>query len=130
MSRVVSKSGSSDSLFMFKTPTTHFLWNFALTHSCGLLLLRPHFSRNLEWISQLQSFQTLSWQCPQHFQSMFMSFHVLVCFKSHLSLMDFLHRIGASRSQVTGGQNGSVLSSSEFYRPELDEWQAQFWQLC
>ena len=27
-------------------------------------------------------------------------------------------------SQVTGGQNGSVLSSSEFYRPELDEWQA------
>ena len=34
-----------------------------------------------------------------------------------------------SRSQVTGGQNGSVLSSSEFYRPELDEWQAHFWQM-
>ena len=27
--------------------------------------------------------------------------------------------------QVGGGQNGSVLSSTEFYRPELDEWQAR-----
>ncbi|CAK8985499.1 Kelch-like protein 5 [Durusdinium trenchii] len=37
--------------------------------------------------------------------------------------MDFAAAVISDSIMVTGGQNGSVLSSSEFYRPELDEWQ-------
>jgi len=40
------------------------------------------------------------------------------------SRMDFAAAVISDSIMVTGGQNGSVLSSSEFYRPELDEWQA------
>eukprot|EP00913_Durusdinium_trenchii_P007885 g7397.t3 len=42
----------------------------------------------------------------------------------HEARMDFAAAVISDSIMVTGGQNGSVLSSSEFYRPELDEWQA------
>eukprot|EP00931_Biecheleriopsis_adriatica_P100856 TRINITY_DN76097_c0_g1_i1.p1 TRINITY_DN76097_c0_g1~~TRINITY_DN76097_c0_g1_i1.p1 ORF type:complete len:614 (-),score=139.38 TRINITY_DN76097_c0_g1_i1:73-1914(-) len=38
--------------------------------------------------------------------------------------MDFAAAVISDSIMVGGGQNGSVLSSTEFYRPELDEWQA------
>ncbi|CAE8587331.1 unnamed protein product, partial [Polarella glacialis] len=38
--------------------------------------------------------------------------------------MDFAATVISDSIMVGGGQNGSVLSSTEFYRPELDEWQA------
>jgi len=40
------------------------------------------------------------------------------------SRMDFASVCISDSIMVGGGQNGSVLSSTEFYRPELDEWQA------
>jgi len=40
------------------------------------------------------------------------------------SRMDFATAVISDSIMVGGGQNGSVLSSTEFYRPELDEWQA------
>lgn len=40
------------------------------------------------------------------------------------SRMDFAAAVISDSIMVGGGQNGSVLSSTEFYRPELDEWQA------
>lgn len=40
------------------------------------------------------------------------------------SRMDFAAAVIEDSIMVGGGQNGSVLSSTEFYRPELDEWQA------
>jgi len=40
------------------------------------------------------------------------------------SRMDFAAAVISDSIMVSGGQNGSVLSSTEFYRPELDEWQA------
>lgn len=39
------------------------------------------------------------------------------------SRMDFAAAVISDSIMVGGGQNGSVLSSTEFYRPELDEWQ-------
>jgi len=38
--------------------------------------------------------------------------------------MDFGCVVIADSVMVGGGQNGSVLSTTEFYRPELDKWQA------
>eukprot|EP00928_Gymnodinium_smaydae_P053507 TRINITY_DN37484_c0_g1_i1.p1 TRINITY_DN37484_c0_g1~~TRINITY_DN37484_c0_g1_i1.p1 ORF type:complete len:640 (+),score=125.43 TRINITY_DN37484_c0_g1_i1:58-1920(+) len=38
--------------------------------------------------------------------------------------MDFAATVISDSIMVGGGQNGGVLSSTEFYRPELDEWQA------
>uniref|UniRef100_A0A6U9MN59 BTB domain-containing protein n=1 Tax=Zooxanthella nutricula TaxID=1333877 RepID=A0A6U9MN59_9DINO len=40
------------------------------------------------------------------------------------SRMDFASAVISDSIMVGGGQNGSVLSSTEFYRPELNEWQA------
>jgi len=40
------------------------------------------------------------------------------------SRMDFAAAVISDSIMVGGGQNGSVLSTTEFYRPELDEWQA------
>jgi len=40
------------------------------------------------------------------------------------SRMDFASAVISDSIMVGGGQNGNVLSSTEFYRPELDEWQA------
>jgi len=40
------------------------------------------------------------------------------------SRMDFATSVISDSIMVGGGQNGNVLSSTEFYRPELDEWQA------
>lgn len=40
------------------------------------------------------------------------------------SRMDFASAVISDSIMVGGGQNGSVLSSTEFYRPELDAWQA------
>lgn len=40
------------------------------------------------------------------------------------SRMDFASAVISDSIMAGGGQNGSVLSSTEFYRPELDEWQA------
>mmetsp|Transcript_36941 Transcript_36941/g.73100 ORF Transcript_36941/g.73100 Transcript_36941/m.73100 type:complete len:618 (-) Transcript_36941:27-1880(-) len=40
------------------------------------------------------------------------------------SRMDFAAAVISDSIMVGGGQNGSVLSSTEFYRPELNEWQA------
>lgn len=40
------------------------------------------------------------------------------------SRMDFASAVISDSIMVGGGQNGSVLSATEFYRPELDEWQA------
>lgn len=40
------------------------------------------------------------------------------------SRMDFAAAVISDSIMVGGGQNGSVLSATEFYRPELDEWQA------
>lgn len=37
--------------------------------------------------------------------------------------MDFGAAVVSDSIMVGGGQNGSVLSTTEFYRPELDEWQ-------
>jgi len=37
--------------------------------------------------------------------------------------MDFGCTVISDSIMVGGGQNGDVLSSTEFYRPELDEWQ-------
>mmetsp|Transcript_54508 Transcript_54508/g.100853 ORF Transcript_54508/g.100853 Transcript_54508/m.100853 type:complete len:577 (-) Transcript_54508:72-1802(-) len=39
------------------------------------------------------------------------------------SRMDFAATVISDSIMVGGGQNGGVLSSTEFYRPELDEWQ-------
>jgi len=39
------------------------------------------------------------------------------------SRMDFAVTVISDSIMVGGGQNGGVLSSTEFYRPELDEWQ-------
>lgn len=39
------------------------------------------------------------------------------------SRMDFAAAVISDSIMVGGGQNGSVLSTTEFYRPELDEWQ-------
>jgi len=38
--------------------------------------------------------------------------------------MEFAAACISDSIMVGGGQNGGVLSSTEFYRPELDEWQA------
>lgn len=38
--------------------------------------------------------------------------------------MDFAAAVISDSIMVGGGQNGAVLSTTEFYRPELDEWQA------
>jgi hypothetical protein len=38
--------------------------------------------------------------------------------------MDFAASVISDSIMVGGGQNGGVLSTTEFYRPELDEWQA------
>jgi len=38
--------------------------------------------------------------------------------------MEFAAAVISDTIVVGGGQNGGVLSSTEFYRPELDEWQA------
>lgn len=40
------------------------------------------------------------------------------------SRMDFASAVISDSIMAGGGQNGGVLSSTEFYRPELDEWQA------
>lgn len=40
------------------------------------------------------------------------------------SRMDFAATVISDSIMAGGGQNGSVLSTTEFYRPELDEWQA------
>uniref|UniRef100_A0A7S4VNE6 BTB domain-containing protein n=1 Tax=Alexandrium monilatum TaxID=311494 RepID=A0A7S4VNE6_9DINO len=40
------------------------------------------------------------------------------------SRMDFAAAVISDSIMVGGGQNGSVLSATEFYRPEMDEWQA------
>lgn len=40
------------------------------------------------------------------------------------SRMDMAATVISDSIMVGGGQNGNVLSSTEFYRPELDEWQA------
>jgi len=40
------------------------------------------------------------------------------------SRMDFASAVISDSIMVGGGQNGGVLSTTEFYRPELDEWQA------
>lgn len=40
------------------------------------------------------------------------------------SRMDFATAVISDSIMVGGGQNGGVLSATEFYRPELDEWQA------
>jgi len=40
------------------------------------------------------------------------------------SRMDFAASVISDSIMAGGGQNGNVLSSTEFYRPELDEWQA------
>lgn len=40
------------------------------------------------------------------------------------SRMDFAATVISDSIMVGGGQNGGVLSTTEFYRPELDEWQA------
>merc|ERR1712039_400394 len=40
------------------------------------------------------------------------------------SRMDFASAVISDSIMVGGGQNGAVLSATEFYRPELDEWQA------
>eukprot|EP00747_Dinoflagellata_sp_TGD_P065188 gnl/TRDRNA2_/TRDRNA2_154249_c0_seq1.p1 gnl/TRDRNA2_/TRDRNA2_154249_c0~~gnl/TRDRNA2_/TRDRNA2_154249_c0_seq1.p1 ORF type:complete len:611 (-),score=95.61 gnl/TRDRNA2_/TRDRNA2_154249_c0_seq1:36-1868(-) len=39
------------------------------------------------------------------------------------SRMDFASAVISDSIMVGGGQNGGVLSTTEFYRPELDEWQ-------
>jgi len=39
------------------------------------------------------------------------------------SRMDFAAAVISDSIMVGGGQNGGVLSTTEFYRPELDEWQ-------
>mmetsp|Transcript_64092 Transcript_64092/g.139422 ORF Transcript_64092/g.139422 Transcript_64092/m.139422 type:complete len:625 (+) Transcript_64092:51-1925(+) len=39
------------------------------------------------------------------------------------SRMDFGAAVISDSIMVGGGQNGNVLSTTEFYRPELDEWQ-------
>lgn len=39
------------------------------------------------------------------------------------SRMDFAAAVLSDSIMVGGGQNGTVLASTEFYRPELDEWQ-------
>jgi len=38
--------------------------------------------------------------------------------------MDFAATVISDSIMAGGGQNGGVLSTTEFYRPELDEWQA------
>eukprot|EP00746_Dinoflagellata_sp_MGD_P002505 gnl/MRDRNA2_/MRDRNA2_104885_c0_seq1.p1 gnl/MRDRNA2_/MRDRNA2_104885_c0~~gnl/MRDRNA2_/MRDRNA2_104885_c0_seq1.p1 ORF type:complete len:595 (-),score=100.09 gnl/MRDRNA2_/MRDRNA2_104885_c0_seq1:103-1887(-) len=40
-----------------------------------------------------------------------------------VSRMDFSSVVISDSVMVAGGQNGDVLSSTEFYRPELDDWQ-------